>query len=355
MDSAANHSCEAVGREGTPPPDRYRTIQIHPPLRCNLACLHCYSSSAPHHRDALSLEALKPFLVNAYEEGFNAIAVSGGEPFLYQDLEALLAFTREVGYRNTLASNGMLLGSARAQRILEYVDLIALSVDGPPDLHDYIRGQKGAFDKMLEGAELLRTLQKPFGFIHTVTPQSWESLLWLGTFAEAQGAKLLQLHPLEMYGRATETLAGSALDDTLYHQIFILATYLRSKYAGRMLVQLDLLHRDYLRDFPQAVSAFARQCSTKGRVSDWFDTLVVDETGRISPVAYGFAPELSVGELANFDAHTFANFLQDKVPLIEAVFEETLDKIIKDEDRDVINWNELVIAESKANYLLCAY
>jgi Fe-coproporphyrin III synthase len=354
MDSAADYRCEAVGREGTPAPDRHRTIQIHPTLQCNLACLHCYSSSAPHHRDALSLDALKPFLVSAYEEGFNAIAVSGGEPFLYRDLEALLAFTREVGYRNTLASNGMLLGSERAQRILDYVDLIALSVDGPPDLHDYIRGQKGAFDKMLRGAELLRAMQKPFGFIHTVTPQSWESLLWLGTFAEAQGAKLLQLHPLEMYGRATQTLGGSVLDDTLYHQIFILANYLRSKYADRMFVQLDLLHREYLREFPQAVSAFTRECSAKGRVSDLFDTLVVDETGRISPVAYGFAPELSVGYFTNFNVHTFSDFLQDKVPVIEAVFKETLDKILQDEDRDVINWNELVIAESKANHLLCA-
>ncbi|MPR35548.1 radical SAM protein [Salmonirosea aquatica] len=350
----AQPSCGTVGREGTPPPDRYRTIQIHPTLRCNLSCLHCYSSSAPHHRDALSLDGLKNFLVNAYEEGFNAIAVSGGEPFLYRDLEALLAFTREVGYRNTLASNGMLLGSERAQRILEYVDLIALSVDGPPDLHDYIRGQKGAFDKMLHGAELLRTMQKPFGFIHTVTPQSWESLLWLGTFAEAQGAKLLQLHPLEMHGRANETLAESALDNTLYHQIFILANYLRSKYADRMFVQLDLLHREYLREFPQAVSAFARGCSKNGRVSDLFDTLVVDETGRISPVAYGFAPELSMGYLTNFNAHTFSAFLQNKVPIIESIFGTALHKICTDEERDVINWNELVIAESKASHRLCA-
>lgn len=354
MDSAAHQSCEAVGHEGTPQPDRYRTIQIHPTLQCNLACLHCYSSSAPHHRDVLSLDSLKTFLLSAYEEGFNAIAVSGGEPFLYRDLEALLAFTREIGYRNTLASNGMLLGSERARRILNYVDLIALSVDGPPDLHDYIRGQKGAFDKMLQGANLLRDMEKPFGFIHTVTPQSWESLLWLGTFAEAQGAKLLQLHPLEMYGRATETLAESALDDTLYHQIFILANYLRSKYADRMFVQLDLLHRDYLRDFPQAVSAFTRDYSTNGRVSDLFDTLVVDETGRISPVAYGFAPELSVGQLASFDKSTFSDFSQNRVPLIESVFANTLHKIDTDEDRDVVNWNELVIAESKTNQVMYA-
>lgn len=343
--------CETAGVQ----PDRFATIQIHPSLRCNLSCLHCYSSSAPHHRDALSLNALKPFLQNAYKEGFNTIAVSGGEPFMYRDLEELLTFTHEVGFQNTIASNGMLLRSERARRILEHVDLIALSVDGPPNLHDQIRGQKGAFVKMLEGAHLLRDLDKPFGFIHTVTPQSWESLLWLGEFADQQGAKLLQLHPLEMYGRATEMLSTSALDDTLHHKVFILANYLRSKYAGRMAVQLDLLHREYLRDFPQSVSGFERKCnSTPSRVSDLFDTIVIEESGQISPVSYGFSHEYSIGHLDDFNDHTFANFLQSKVPDIRKLFAHALEKIIQNKELDVINWNEIIIVESFAEMQACA-
>ena len=349
MESVSNIPCETAGREDVSRPDRFKTIQIHPTLRCNLACLHCYSSSAPHHREALSLEALKSFLVHAYEEGFNSIAVSGGEPFLYHELEGLLAFACEVGYFNTLASNGMLLASDRARRILEYVDLIALSVDGKPDLHDRIRGQRGAFDKMLRGVQTLRDLEKPFGFIHTVTPQSWESLLWLGEFAEAQGAKLLQLHPLEMYGRAVEEMAGSALDDTRYHQIYILANYLRSKYQDRMLVQLDLLHREYLLEFPESVSGFERQCAGSGRVADLFDTIVVEETGRIVPVAYGFASRFNIGQLDSFDSHTFPDFLERKVPAIRGVFEATVRQIRENDQQDIVNWNELIIAQSLAD------
>ncbi len=350
MTATETNACEMVGT----PPDHFATIQIHPTLRCNLSCLHCYSSSAPHYRDSLALDTLKSFLECAYEEGFNTIAVSGGEPFLYRELEGLLAFTHELGYRNTMASNGMLLGSEKARRILSHVDLIALSVDGTPDLHDHIRGQKGAFEKMLQGVQTLRDLDKPFGFIHTVTPQSWKSLLWLGKFAEEQGARLLQLHPLEMYGRATETLTESALDDTLFHQIFILANYLRSKYADRMAVQLDLLHREYLRDFPQAVSPFERQCASKGRVSDLFDTLVVEESGYISPVSYGFSRDFSVGHLDDFSSATFPVFLQTKVPQIKQLFENSLQKIIHNDQLDVVNWNELIIAESFADYRVCA-
>ena len=66
-------------------PDPFHTIQIHPTRKCNLSCLHCYSSSGPAYKEMLNVEALKIFLEYAYRNGFNNISVSGGEPFLYND------------------------------------------------------------------------------------------------------------------------------------------------------------------------------------------------------------------------------------------------------------------------------
>jgi Fe-coproporphyrin III synthase len=322
--------------------DPFRTIQIHPTRRCNLTCLHCYSSSAPNLRDMVNLDALKRFLVIAYKHGFNNIAVSGGEPFLYNELEELLKFSKSLGYQNTMASNGMLLQSERNQRILEYVDLIAISVDGQAELHDQIRGQKGAFEKMMEGVNILNSLKKPFGLIHTVTPQSWESLLWLGEFAYENGAKLLQLHPLEMSGRALEKFSDLPIDDTLAHQTFILANYLQSKYSEKMVIQLDLLHRDYLEEFPQVVNSFDRKCAEKGRISDLLDTIIVEETGRILPISYGFAPKFGIGNIHNFEDSTFDQFIDKKVPMLKTLFNQTLNTIFSNKEIDIVNWNELL-------------
>lgn len=325
----------------------FRTIQIHPTRKCNLSCLHCYSGSSPGMKEMLDIDALKRFLAMAFENGFNNISVSGGEPFLYTHLEELFKFTRSLGYQNTMASNGMLLPSERNQRILEYVDLIALSIDGKPALHDYIRGQKGAFDKMMKGVEVLRRLQKPFGFIHTVTPQSWNSLLWLGDFAYDNGAKLLQLHPLEMHGRAVEMLASQGVDDTLAHQAFILASYLRSKFNNKMVVQADLLHRDYLETFPETVNTFERnRAGEMVRLSDLFDTMIVEETGRILPVAYGFNPAFTIGNVYQLSAGMFDDFITAKLPGIKTVFYETFSKILLDKETDIVNWNELLVNES---------
>jgi MoaA/NifB/PqqE/SkfB family radical SAM enzyme len=343
MQEDTNSFCESVGQSS---PNRFRTIQIHPTKKCNLACLHCYSSSAPGYYDVIDLASLKSFLLYAFDHGFNNISVSGGEPFLYKDLEELLRFSRSVGYQNTLASNGMLLRSERAKRILDFVDLIAISVDGPQPLHDKIRNQAGAYGKMCEGLEVLKKMNKPFGIIHTLTPESWNSLIWLGEFAFSSGAKLLQLHPLEMYGRALDTLTSEAIDDDLAHKMFILGHYLVSKYNGQMIVQLDMLHRDYLLEHPQIVSGFERICGQSGKLADLLDTIIIEESGTILPVSYGFNPNYAIGNISNFSISAFEDFEKQWIPEIKDIFTNTLAKIAQNGTRDIVNWNELLIDES---------
>ncbi|MES2796301.1 MAG: radical SAM protein [Bacteroidota bacterium] len=341
-------TCQTPDRS-QPVADPYRTIQIHPTRKCNLACLHCYSFSSPNMKEMIDIETLKRFLEISFENGYNNISVSGGEPFLYSHLEELLKFTRSIGYQNTMASNGMLLQSERNQRILEYVDLIAISVDGPPELHDQIRGQKGAFEKTMKGVEVLKKLEKPFGLIHTITPQSWQSLIWLADFAYESGAKLLQLHPLEMQGRASEDLIGSEIDDTLAHQAYILASYLKSKYANKMIVQLDLLHREYIEAFPQVVNVFDRQCSQNKQIADLLDTIIVEESGKIIPIAYGFDSTFEIGNIYQFQNSDFAKYTEEKLPKLKKLFSQTIEKIVNNKDADIVNWNEILVNQSQLN------
>ena len=151
-----------------------------------------------------------------------------------------------------------------------------------------------------------------------------------------------------MHGRASEMLSGFALNDTLSHQTFILAHYLKSKYAGKMIVQLDLLHREYLEEFPQVVNTFMRQCALKGRLPDLLDTIIIEETGRILPVAYGFAEQFTMGNVYTFQDCGFAEYIEEKIPLIRKIYDRTLHKIFQNKETDIVNWNELVVNESKA-------
>ena len=186
-----------------------RILQVHPTLLCNLLCEHCYSSSGPSVRVELDLETVCSAVSDARELGFDVLSVSGGEPFLYRGLPELLAHARSLGMQTTVTTNGTVLTPARLDGVEGLLDGMAISVDGPPDVHDELRGATGAFDRMSDGLARVRERGIPFGIIHTLTARSWPHLPWVATFAAHNGAALLQVHPLELTGRAASQLASS--------------------------------------------------------------------------------------------------------------------------------------------------
>src|ERR1039458_8998466 len=67
-------------------PTGQRILQIHPTLRCNLQCEHCYSRSGPWSREELDLDVVNNVVSDAARMGYGVLSVSGGEPFLYPGL-----------------------------------------------------------------------------------------------------------------------------------------------------------------------------------------------------------------------------------------------------------------------------
>ena len=167
-------------------------IQIHPTLRCNLRCLHCYSTSSPEQATTLSLDTLCQALSDARAEGYNAVGVSGGEPLIYPALPELLHHAHSLGMFTTVTTNGLLLSQKRLEALRGAIDLMAISVDGVPESHDRMRNKAGAFNKMKEKLQLVRDAGIPFGFIFTLTLYNLHELEWVAAFAVEQGAELLQ-------------------------------------------------------------------------------------------------------------------------------------------------------------------
>ncbi len=347
MSAVAQTTYEPAKPTASSPKRSGRIVQIHPTLRCNLACAHCYSSSAPGGKDGLSAEDLKPFLAAVRELGYDVVSLSGGEPFLYRDLEKLVDFAKSLDFQVNTATNGMLFGTDRAKRILEKLDVVAISIDGQPELHDLLRLSSGAFDKMLEGIDVLQKMQKKFGLIHCVTPKSWEQLFWLGEFAHEKGASLLQLHPLEMSGRARETLADWQTDQLLLHRAWIMGQFLVEKYQESMIVHLDWLHKLQVEEQPNS-AWFYPNGQLPNDFSEWLPILNVRETGVITPLCYGFSDHFALGNVRNVasDVRFFDNFRAKKGDELAALFEKVWLNIVQDEDNDLIPWSELIEHES---------
>jgi MoaA/NifB/PqqE/SkfB family radical SAM enzyme len=326
-----------------------KVIQIHPSLQCNLTCRHCYSNSAPAFKGGLNVNGLKKVIEELAGVGYNAIALSGGEPFLYRPLEELLIHSHSLGFFNSITTNAMLLGSDRAKQILKQADLIAISIDGQQEQHDNIRNFNGAFKKMEEGLEIVKDNVANYGFIHTVFPDNWKIINWLVHFALSHQAKLLHLHPLEMSGRAAATLNSVTFEPESLHKIYIAFHFLKSIYKEQLFMQLDLLHRDHIIENPnfifhQAISP----CFTVDNFSSIFKELIIDETGDIIPISHGCSKHFTIGNIYSKISckNMIEHFMEEKMQDIISLYQTTYDSIIADEHKELVNWSEEVIRYS---------
>ncbi len=127
--------------------------------RCQLACGHCFyhRSLNPLGRRELGVEEVER--IAAGMGPLLWLAITGGEPFVRSDLPELVgALDRACRPRVlTIVSNGWATESIASQLpgILAASGTIQLnlSLDGPREVHDGLRGREGAFERLLESYE----------------------------------------------------------------------------------------------------------------------------------------------------------------------------------------------------------
>ncbi len=203
---------------------------------------------------------------------------------------------------------------------------------------------------MLLGVEFARQSGVLFGFIHTVTTQTWEKLLWLADFACNQGAKLLQLHPLELAGRAASEFSHLLPSQECLHKVYILCAYLKEKYAGRMQIHFDFFHRDIILQFPTIVNWYGDNFEiNRDNFLKVLRSVIVVENGDIFPLSYGFDKTFLIGNIAEIKEgkDIFFDFMQRKGRILYNLFGETFHEIESDLETDMVTWTSMLVTQSK--------
>ena len=123
--------------------------------RCMCKCASCLWRD--NESKDVGLEDLKRFYAEARDEGFVAAALSGGEPFLRNDLGEVVRFIKqEAGMSVLLFNTGWYL-KKRMDEVLPYIDMMIVSLDSArAERHDAIRGLPGLFDRAVEGVRLVK-------------------------------------------------------------------------------------------------------------------------------------------------------------------------------------------------------
>lgn len=139
--------------------------------RCNAACKMCF-----YRENIESNKAKDELTVDEYEKIsrniklISILGISGGEPFLRNDLSEIV----KVLYKNCsplvvdLPTNGFFVESIlkQVEDMAKYCkDMIVdlqLSIDGPEEIHNEIRGIKDGFRKVKEAYKGLKTLKSKY-------------------------------------------------------------------------------------------------------------------------------------------------------------------------------------------------
>lgn len=188
-------------------PDSFGPVVVYNcTSRCNLKCLHCYSSSqsSPGDTELTTAEA-KRFLSQLAEVNCSVLLFSGGEPLLRHDLFELLAEAHRLNLRTVLSTNGTLIDSAAAKRLAELtVAYVGVSLDGHEQFHDKFRGSKGSFKAALARIENCKKAGIRTGLRFTITKTNADQVPVLFDIAASAGVRRICFYHLIHSGRAKD-------------------------------------------------------------------------------------------------------------------------------------------------------
>jgi sulfatase maturation enzyme AslB (radical SAM superfamily) len=103
-------------------------VQIVPIRRCNLDCAYC--NEYDHTSDPVPLDTMLARIDRLGDLGAAIITLSGGEPTLHPDLDAIIRRIRKRGAIATLITNGLLLTPERIRALNRAgLDYLQISID----------------------------------------------------------------------------------------------------------------------------------------------------------------------------------------------------------------------------------
>lgn len=174
--------------------------------RCNLSCRHCYANSFDRDFDGeLSLEQCLEVAKDLKNAHVPAVILSGGEPLLHPHVFSIARAVKDQGFYLALSSNGILINDERSQKLKEIdFNYVGVSLDGINEVHDHIRGEKGAFLKSLAGVDLAVKNQLKVGLRTTLTNTNYHQINDMLNLCIDHGVNKFYLSHLNYGGRGNK-------------------------------------------------------------------------------------------------------------------------------------------------------
>ncbi len=210
----------AGGGAGMGSTPRISSLLIKPvSALCNLGCSYCfyldreadpYKSLPERTMSSETLERLvDTYLFYSYPN--SVFAFQGGEPTLagLGFFEKLIELQKRFGrsgqaVSNALQTNAMVIDENWAQLFHEYNWLLGVSLDGPREVHDLYRlnrGGEGTWKRVIQSIEMLQKNEVEFNILCVLSQDSIEKPKELYRFFKSLGVDNVQYIPLSEFHR----------------------------------------------------------------------------------------------------------------------------------------------------------
>jgi uncharacterized protein len=296
----------------------------HGPI-CNLDCTYCYylekeNLYAASGRDfKMRDDVLENYIrqyIESHQDGTVHFSWQGGEPTLLGvpffervvELQKKYANKREI--ENGFQTNGTLLDDDWGRFFAKNNFLIGISIDGPEELHDAYRVDKGGqptFAHVIRGLEILKKYSVPFNTLTVINQKNSYRAHEVYRFLKKIGSKYLQFIPiveqvaeepdpnglvlLKPYARQKTTVSDWSVEPLQFgrflQQIFDVWVV---QDVGRVFVQVFDVALESWYGVEQSLCVFKPDCG---------QALVVEHNGDVYSCDHFVYPENKLGNIMN--------------------------------------------------------
>lgn len=200
--------------------------------KCNLHCLHCLNSSGDEDPAALSTEKIFKLIDDLKKIQVTKMYLTGGEPSLHPDFDAIVTYIKSKNIEIALATNGMNIAD-KISIIKKTVSNVSISLDGIGESHDKFRSTKGSFDNLIKSISLLRNNGIRVRISSMIWRENIDQLEQMILLAKKMGVYRIHFSMLVSAGRAADNIDKIALADDDYEIVVERIHKLIEKYSGK--------------------------------------------------------------------------------------------------------------------------
>ena len=137
-------------------------------LSCCFSCRYCGSKAEKPRDNELTLDECLEIVSQLAELGCNRVSLIGGEVFMRRDWIEIVKSLTDKNIKVSIITNGYLFSNNIIEQLkMANVESVAVSLDGPQEIHDVYR-QAGSFKRALNAISVLCKNHIPVSVITTL-------------------------------------------------------------------------------------------------------------------------------------------------------------------------------------------